>query len=198
MKLDLNRMNRAGVGDGKKKERITFAADDDLVDLLRRLSLKLNTSIFRTLPGLRYRLRDQGSWPTPSASGQGGQKAPRFDLTIRSFFYRSSIPWLENGIPKEINTMTRIEYLPGQDPGGLRENRIEKLEEALDLLMGKPRGPISMTEARLAQERGDKALVKRYLAQESQRIIAHRSCSRTKSNGPGSSSPGHTRERVGQ
>jgi hypothetical protein len=45
------------------------------------------------------------------------------------------------------------------------EKRIEALEERLDLLTGKPRGPISMTEARLANERGDKATVQRYLRQ---------------------------------
>lgn len=45
------------------------------------------------------------------------------------------------------------------------EKRIEALEERLDLLTGKPRGPITMTEYRLANERGDKATVQRYLAQ---------------------------------
>ena len=45
------------------------------------------------------------------------------------------------------------------------EKRIEVLEERLDLLTGKPRGPITMHEARLANERGDKATVQRYLKQ---------------------------------
>lgn len=45
------------------------------------------------------------------------------------------------------------------------EKRIEALEDRFDLLIGKPRGPITMTEARLANERGDKATVKRYLDQ---------------------------------
>lgn len=45
------------------------------------------------------------------------------------------------------------------------EKRIEALEERLDLLAGKQRGPITMTEARLACERGDKATVQRYLRQ---------------------------------
>jgi hypothetical protein len=45
------------------------------------------------------------------------------------------------------------------------EKRIEALEERLDLLTGKPRGPISMTEYRLACERKDKAMIQRYLDQ---------------------------------
>jgi hypothetical protein len=49
-------------------------------------------------------------------------------------------------------------------------NMIEALRERLDLLEGRPRGPISMTEARLAQERGDKATVKRFYMQESERL----------------------------
>lgn len=38
-------------------------------------------------------------------------------------------------------------------------NMILELRERLDLLAGKPRGPITMTEARLANERGDKVTV---------------------------------------
>lgn len=50
------------------------------------------------------------------------------------------------------------------------EKRIEALEARIDLLMGKPRGPITMTEARLANERGDKAIVRRFEQQENERI----------------------------
>ena len=42
---------------------------------------------------------------------------------------------------------------------------IEELRQRLDLIEGRPRGPISMTEARLANERGDKATLQRYLQQ---------------------------------
>lgn len=52
--------------------------------------------------------------------------------------------------------MTRYEEL---------ENRIDALEHLVNRLLGTPRGPISMTEARLANERGDKATLRRYLAQ---------------------------------
>ena len=52
--------------------------------------------------------------------------------------------------------MTRIEYL---------ETRLDALETRLDMLTGIPRKPISMTEARIARERGDMATVRRYLAQ---------------------------------
>ena len=47
---------------------------------------------------------------------------------------------------------------------------IEQLTARLDRLEGRPRGPISMTEARLAKERGDKATVKRFYMQESERL----------------------------
>lgn len=55
------------------------------------------------------------------------------------------------------------------------------LKARLDELEGKPlRGPITMREYRIACERGDKALMACYLAQEE-----NRSCSRiTKSSGP--------------
>ena len=49
-------------------------------------------------------------------------------------------------------------------------NMIEALRERLDLLEGRPRGPITLTEARLAKERGDKATVKRFYMQESERL----------------------------
>ena len=45
MKLDLSNINRAGIGEGKKTERITFTADEDLAGLLKNLSFKLNTSV---------------------------------------------------------------------------------------------------------------------------------------------------------
>ncbi|MBN1545728.1 MAG: hypothetical protein JW902_03620 [Syntrophaceae bacterium] len=49
------------------------------------------------------------------------------------------------------------------------EDRIETLEEEIRnlkaLLFGKPRGPITMREARLANERGEKALVRQYIKQ---------------------------------
>lgn len=44
-------------------------------------------------------------------------------------------------------------------------NMILRLQERLDLLEGRPRGPISMTEARLACERKDKATMRLYLEQ---------------------------------
>ena len=47
--------------------------------------------------------------------------------------------------------------------------RIEKLEERIDLLMRKPRGPISMTDYRHACERKDKAVMRVYLEQENER-----------------------------
>lgn len=52
--------------------------------------------------------------------------------------------------------MTRIQHL---------ESRIEALEETVRQLTGRPRGPITMTEARLANERGDKATVQAYYDQ---------------------------------
>jgi hypothetical protein len=42
---------------------------------------------------------------------------------------------------------------------------IESLQERLDLIEGRPRGPISMTEYRLACYRKDKATMQRYLDQ---------------------------------
>jgi len=54
------------------------------------------------------------------------------------------------------------------------ETRIARLEECIDLLMGKPRGPITMTEARLANERGDFSIVERFNRQEDERILAER------------------------
>lgn len=39
---------------------------------------------------------------------------------------------------------------------------IIELQERVDALTGKPRGPITMREARLANERGDKVTVKRF------------------------------------
>lgn len=47
--------------------------------------------------------------------------------------------------------------------------RIEALEARLDLLMGKQRGPITMTEYRLACERKDRAVMRQYLEQEKRR-----------------------------
>jgi hypothetical protein len=44
-------------------------------------------------------------------------------------------------------------------------NMILKLQERLDLIDGRPRGPISMREARLANERGDKATLQKYYDQ---------------------------------
>lgn len=49
------------------------------------------------------------------------------------------------------------------------ETRIETLETRLDLLLGRPRGPISMTEYRLACERKDRAVMRQYLEQEERR-----------------------------
>ena len=49
--------------------------------------------------------------------------------------------------------MTRTEYL---------ERRIARLEEQIDLLLGKQSGPISLAEARLANERGDMAIVEMF------------------------------------
>jgi hypothetical protein len=59
--------------------------------------------------------------------------------------------------------MTRTDHL---------ETRVARLEELIDLLMGKPRGPISMTEARLARSRGEMAIVERFNMQENERILA--------------------------
>jgi len=53
--------------------------------------------------------------------------------------------------------MTRIEYL---------ENRIDALETRLDELLGRPRGPISLTEYRIACETGDRETMRRFLKQE--------------------------------
>ena len=53
--------------------------------------------------------------------------------------------------------MTRIEYL---------ETRLDALETRLDELLGRPRGPISMTEYRIACETGDRETVRRFLKQE--------------------------------
>ena len=44
-------------------------------------------------------------------------------------------------------------------------NMILRLQEQMDLLVGRPRGPLSMTDLRLAAERGDKATIARYWAQ---------------------------------
>jgi hypothetical protein len=52
--------------------------------------------------------------------------------------------------------------------------RIEKLEERVDLLMRKPRGPIGMTEYRHACERKDKAVMRAYLEQENERARRER------------------------
>jgi hypothetical protein len=48
---------------------------------------------------------------------------------------------------------------------------IMELRKCVDLLMGKPRGEISMTEYRIACERRDKATMRRYLDQEEQQPI---------------------------
>ena len=53
--------------------------------------------------------------------------------------------------------MTRIEYL---------ETRIDALETRLDELLGRPRGPIIMTEYRIACETGDRETMRRFLKQE--------------------------------
>jgi len=53
--------------------------------------------------------------------------------------------------------MTRIEYL---------ETRIDALETRLDELLGRPRGPISLTEYRIACETGDRETMRRFLKQE--------------------------------
>lgn len=42
---------------------------------------------------------------------------------------------------------------------------IIELRERVDALTGKPQGPITMTEARLANERGDKVTFRRWLDQ---------------------------------
>lgn len=69
-----------------------------------------------------------------------------------------------------------------------------ELRERLDLIEGRPRGPISITEARLANERGDKATVKRFHLQESARLKGNSKvpvhAPRTKEQRPWSSSPG--------
>lgn len=48
--------------------------------------------------------------------------------------------------------------------------RIEALEARLDQLLGWPRGPITMTEYRLACERKDRATMRAYLRQEEKRV----------------------------
>ncbi len=53
--------------------------------------------------------------------------------------------------------MTRIEYL---------ETRLDALETRLDELLGRPKGPISMTEYRIACETGDRETMRRFLKQE--------------------------------
>jgi len=53
--------------------------------------------------------------------------------------------------------MTRIEYL---------ETRLDALETRLDELLGRPRGPISLTEYRIACETGDRETMRRFLKQE--------------------------------
>jgi carbon monoxide dehydrogenase subunit G len=45
MKLDFSSINRAELSEGKKTERVTFTADDDLAGLLKQLSCKMNTSV---------------------------------------------------------------------------------------------------------------------------------------------------------
>ena len=49
--------------------------------------------------------------------------------------------------------------------------RIEALEARLDRLEGRQRGPITMTEYRLACERKDKAMMRRYLDQEHEKYL---------------------------
>jgi len=53
--------------------------------------------------------------------------------------------------------MTKLERL---------ETRIESLETRLDDLLGRPRGPISLTEYRIACETGDRETMRRFLKQE--------------------------------
>lgn len=53
--------------------------------------------------------------------------------------------------------MTRLEHL---------ETRIDALETRLDELLGRPRGPISLTEYRIACETGDRETMRRFLKQE--------------------------------
>jgi hypothetical protein len=49
-------------------------------------------------------------------------------------------------------------------------NMILVLQERLDLIDGRPRGPITMREARLANERGDKATLQLYYRQFEQNV----------------------------
>ena len=56
------------------------------------------------------------------------------------------------------------------------QRQIDELRDRLDALTGKPRGPISMTEARIANERGDVAIVNRFNQQENERINRERRC----------------------
>jgi len=48
--------------------------------------------------------------------------------------------------------------------------RIEALEERLDAIEGRPRGPITMREYRIACERKDRATMRAYLRQEEKRV----------------------------
>ncbi len=51
-------------------------------------------------------------------------------------------------------------------------NMYMELRERLDLIEGRPRGPITMREARLANERGDKATLQQYYRQFEKQIPA--------------------------